>query len=261
MHFHNIRQVYLRIVRKECFLTFATMQLFYVPKIEGEFAYFDEVEARHCVQVLRKKAGDTVHFVDGRGGFYEGIIEETAKKNCVAKIVDTKPDGQTRSYKLHIAIAPTKNIARLEWFLEKATEIGIDSITPIVCDHSERTKLRLDRLEKVVVAAMKQSLKATLPTVNALTRFKDFLATVNASQAQLFIAHCEESDKISLQANYQKGKNVIILIGPEGDFSTSEIHLANEHGFRSITLGNSRLRTETAGVVAVNLIQFLNNEG
>lgn len=239
--------------------TFAPMQLFYITNISGDFAHFDEIEARHCVQVLRKKVGDIVHFVDGQGGFYKGEIDETGKKKCVVKILEHQADFAKRNFYLHIAIAPTKNIARLEWFLEKATEIGIDEITPILCDHSERTKIRHDRLEKVLVAAMKQSLKAKLPKLNNLQKLEVFFQNMEKENRQLFIAHCEDGEKSELQHNYQKGNNVVVLIGPEGDFSNREINMAFEHDFSSITLGESRLRTETAGIVACTYLNFLNS--
>jgi 16S rRNA (uracil1498-N3)-methyltransferase len=238
--------------------TFAAMQLFYVTNINGEFAHFDEIEARHCVQVLRKKEGDFVHFIDGKGGFYKGEIDETGKKKCVVKILDHQPDFAKRNFHLHIAIAPTKNIARLEWFLEKTTEIGIDEITPILCDHSERTKIRLDRLQKVLISAMKQSLKAKLPKLNEPQKLDAFIKQIDKDNQELYIAHCADGEKNDLKHNYQKGKNVLVLIGPEGDFSNREIQLAFEHDFSSITLGESRLRTETAGIVACTYLNFMN---
>jgi len=234
------------------------MQLFYVTNIEGDFAYLDEVEARHAVQVLRKSVGDALNFVDGKGTFYKGEIDETGKKKCVLKILEKIERFAARNFYLHIVIAPTKNIARLEWFLEKATEIGIDEITLVFCDHSERTKVRMDRLGKVLVSAMKQSLKATLPQLNEPQKLATFFKSNKFEKGQLFIAHCADGEKNTLQNNYQKEENVTLLIGPEGDFSAREIELANQHGFGSITFGESRLRTETAGIYACTVLNFLN---
>ena len=237
------------------------MTLFYTNQIEANTAYLSEEEARHCIQVLRKKVGDRLQWVDGRGGFYEGQITETGKKKCIINIQKHIPTFQKRDYHIHIAIAPTKNIHRLEWFLEKTTEIGIDSITPILCQRSERKKIRLDRLEKILVAAMKQSLKAYLPDLQALTPFNQFIEQKKmASTTKKFIAHCNNGfEKLALKDNYQTGKDVCILIGPEGDFSPKEIQLAVQYGFSGASLGKSRLRTETAGIVACHTIHLLND--
>ena len=234
------------------------MNLFYTTDIQGDLAYLPEEEARHCVQVLRRKLGDTLHFVDGKGGFYEGEIIEAGKKNCCLRIQKQQMEYNKKAFRLHIAIAPTKNIARLEWFLEKATEIGIHEITPLICQRSERRRLRIDRLEKILLSAMKQSLKAYLPKLNDLTNFKDFMEGNFEETTQTFMAHCDYEENSALHQNYQKGKDVIILIGPEGDFSTEEVAFAQAKGFEGILLGKDRLRTETAGMVACHTINFLN---
>lgn len=236
------------------------MILFYTTHIEKNTAYLPEEEARHCVQVLRKKIGDSLYFVDGKGGYYEGQITETGKKRCIIEIEKHLPHFQQRHHRLHIAIAPTKNINRLEWFLEKSTEIGIDTITPILCQRSERKKVRLDRLEKILVSAMKQSVKAYLPQLQPLVRFKEWIKSLNLpSPTQKFIAHCDAAfEKLPLKDNYEVGKDVCILIGPEGDFSPEEIQLVMQHGFSGVSLGQSRLRTETAGIVACHTINLLN---
>jgi 16S rRNA (uracil1498-N3)-methyltransferase len=235
------------------------MNLFFCQNIENDLDFLPETEARHCVQVLRKQIGDAVSLVDVKGGFYEGVIEETGKKKCVVKIQKQTQNFYKRNHFLHIAIAPTKNIDRFEWFLEKATEIGIDEITPLYCEHSERKNIRLDRLEKIVLSAMKQSLKAYLPKLNELTKFSNFMATLEKNNDPKFVAHCQIGEKTHLKNNALKDQNVTILIGPEGDFSPSEIQLANQHDFGSITLGSSRLRTETAGVVACHIVNLLND--
>jgi len=236
------------------------MNLFYTNNIDdtGQLAQFGEEEARHCVQVLRKQVGDHLHFVDGKGGLFEGEIVEAAKKKCVLKIIKHTPNYHQRSFNLHIGIAPTKNIARLEWFLEKATEIGIDEITPILCNHSERNRIRTDRLSKRVLSAMKQSLKAYLPKLNELISYKDFIKNVEALNHLKYIAHCDYEKNIHLKEKYQTGRDVIMLIGPEGDFSNEEIQMAFENGFEGVGLGKERLRTETAGIVACHTLNLLN---
>ncbi|MEN0004784.1 MAG: 16S rRNA (uracil(1498)-N(3))-methyltransferase [Bacteroidota bacterium] len=234
------------------------MQLFYTPHIDGTAIRLEEEEARHCAQVLRKQVGDTIQVVDGRGGFYEVELLEVQKKACLGQITHQQMDFGKRPYYLHLAIAPTKNIARLEWFLEKATEIGIDEISLFTSHHSERRRVRLDRLERIVVSAMKQSVKAYLPKLNELVDFPTFIQQLQFD-GKRYIAHCQAGEKASLKNNYPPEANVCILIGPEGDFSLDEIQLAEANGFEGLSLGTSRLRTETAGVVACHSINFLNN--
>lgn len=236
------------------------MILFYTNSINGDYARFAEEEARHCLQVLRKSAGDPLTFVDGQGGWYEGVIDETGKRHFIAKITSRKMDFGKRDFRLHIAIAPTKNNDRLEWFLEKATEFGIDEITPLNCEYSERTKIRTDRLEKILLSAMKQSLRTYLPQLNELTNFKAFVKKIaTGGPGTRFIAHCQDENLQHLKDNCSKGENVTILIGPEGDFSPAEIALANEAGFKNISLGRARLRTETAGVAACHIVNLIND--
>jgi 16S rRNA (uracil1498-N3)-methyltransferase len=242
------------------------MNLFFSDDIRGDFAWFDEEEARHGVQVLRKKAGDQIQFVDGEGGWYEGLIEESAKWHLVVKIVSRKEEVGKKNYRLHLAVAPTKSIERFEWFLEKATEIGIDEITPLHCEHSERTKIRNDRLQKILLSAMKQSLRAYLPKLDALTDFEQFLKhlpTTNhhAPIKNHFIAHCRSENLPHLKSNLQPAQDVTILIGPEGDFSQREIDLATGHGFQSVSLGEARLRTETAAIVACHTVNLTMTQG
>ncbi|MCB0624332.1 MAG: 16S rRNA (uracil(1498)-N(3))-methyltransferase [Saprospiraceae bacterium] len=234
------------------------MNLFYTPHIHTGQAILAEEEARHCVQVLRHRPGDAVRVVDGRGGFYEGVLEQAGKRECVIRIEREWQEWGRRPYRLHLAVAPTKSIDRFEWFLEKAVEIGVDEISPLLCEHSERRQLRVDRLQKVALSAMKQSLKAYLPEVNELRSFSQFLRELEGD-GQRFIAHCREGDKASLKDNYRPGSDVIILVGPEGDFSEEEIRQAGEAGFEPVHLGESRLRTETAGVVACHTIYLLNS--
>lgn len=231
------------------------MQLFYTQNISDNIATFTEEEARH-IQVLRKKVGDVLHFVDGVGGMYRGEIMEVHKKQCMLSILQHTPSYNQRKVHLHIAIAPTKNINRLEWFLEKATEIGIDEITPILCDRSERKKIRTDRLNKILLSAMKQSLKASLPILNELTDCQDFIKQKNDNLK--FIAYCNDDALSHLKKEYSPSQNVTIMIGPEGDFSEKEVKLALANNYQGVSLGKSRLRTETAGVVACHIIEMLN---
>jgi 16S rRNA (uracil1498-N3)-methyltransferase len=230
------------------------MQLFFTKNITGNTATFDAEEARH-LQVLRKKIGDQLHFVDGEGGMYLGEIIEVHKKQCMLRILEHDSSYNERKVKLHIAIAPTKNIARLEWFLEKATEIGIDEITPILCDRSERKRIRTDRLEKITMSAMKQSLKAYLPKLNELTDYQDFIEQSNDDIK--YIAYCNDDALKHLKKEYSSAENVTVLIGPEGDFSPKEVKLALGNGYKGISLGASRLRTETAGIAACHIVNLM----
>ena len=225
-----------------------SMHLFYAPNITTPEYLLNEEEAKHCTRVLRLTAGSTIYLVDGKGGFYTAEITDISSKHCRATITQEQCEYGKRPYRLHIAMAPTKNIDRFEWFLEKATEIGIDEITPLLCEHSERKIVKKERLEKIVEAAMKQSLKAYRPIVNELCSFEQLVGTAQADEK--LIAHCYNTPKPLLKNVIKPQKDVIILIGPEGDFSPKEVELAKQHGFNDITLGDSRLRTETAGVVA-----------
>ncbi|MEL7118170.1 MAG: 16S rRNA (uracil(1498)-N(3))-methyltransferase [Bacteroidota bacterium] len=213
-------------------------------------------ETRHVVQVMRMKVGEQINIVDGKGIWYKANIVELMRKHCAVKIFETEDRSALHDYKVNIAIAPTKNINRFEWFLEKVTEIGINSISPIFCERSERKKVRMDRLHKVMVAAMKQSLKAKLPLLNEPVRFDDFVE--QKLEEQKFIAYLGEDVKGHLKSNYEKEQNVTILIGPEGDFSDDEIQKAKGKGFIGVSLGPSRLRTETAGIAACHIINLLN---
>jgi len=231
------------------------MALFYVPNLAAVHVLPEE-ESQHAVKVLRLQAGDGITVVDGVGGFYNASIINPHPKHCTFEITETVLEFGKRDYKLHIAIAPTKNIERLEWFIEKATEIGIDEITPVICRFSERKIVKEERLEKIIVSAAKQSLKAYFPKLNPLCTFDELLK--NHQTSQKFIAHCYEEDKKLLQTEIQKSSDVLILIGPEGDFSKEEVQKAISLGFVPVSLGNSRLRTETAGVVACHTVAVLN---
>lgn len=236
------------------------MNLFYATAISEGFAVLPEEEARHCIQSLRHRVGDTIYVTDGKGGFYETRITEAGKKQCVAHIEKAVQDYGRRNHYLHLAIAPTKNINRLEWFLEKATEIGIDEITPLVSEHSERRQLRPARLEKILLSAMKQSLKAYLPKLNDLAGFSEFIqrpVPVGEGTGR-YIAYLGQGVKGHLKDNYQPGRGVCLLVGPEGGFSEAEARAAVAAGFTPVSLGPGRLRTETAGIVACHTINLLN---
>jgi len=231
------------------------MQLFYCPEILNGTLYLNPDESRHCVKVLRKKIGDVIHLIDGCGEFYEVKINLASQKKVGFEILKTWEE-EKRPYKLHIAIAPTKNMDRFEWFLEKVTEIGVDEITPLFCDRSERKTIKQERLNKILLSATKQSLKAKLPVLNAPITFRDFI--LKNQSTSCYIAHCENQNKESLKN--LPSSNTTILIGPEGDFSSNEISLALENEFTPIHLGNSRLRTETAGVVACHTVALQNEK-
>lgn len=233
------------------------MNLFYTPDITGDYYTLNPEESKHCVRVLRFTEGEPVALVDGRGNWYEGNIDQANVKGCGIKVTKKIGHYGKRPCRLHIAIAPTKNIDRIEWMLEKCTEMGIDEITLLNTKHSERKIVKEERLEKVIISAMKQSLKAYLPKLNPMVEFRTFITS--CQEQQKFIAHCHSGDKKRLDEVYQPGADVIILIGPEGDFSVEEVELAEKYGFIPVTLGTSRLRTETAGIVGCHSINFMNH--
>lgn len=235
------------------------MQLFYNPNISenSKEVNFDKEESRHIIKVLRMKEGDSFKITNGKGSFFDAEIISANPKACLVKILSEEIQKPI-PYQLHLVVAPTKLNDRYEWFLEKATEIGVSEITPIICDHSERKVIKAERYEKIIQSAMKQSLKAYIPILNEAISFKDFLKSENQLDDLKFIAHCEETDKRSLKSVLLPNKRISILIGPEGDFSTKEIELAKKAGYIPVTLGESRLRTETAAVVASHSVAFIN---
>ncbi|MGK0412230.1 MAG: 16S rRNA (uracil1498-N3)-methyltransferase [Polaribacter sp.] len=234
------------------------MQLFYNADIDSNTSSltFDKIESRHIVRVLRKKESDILHITNGKGFLFDAKIMIASDKKCIAEIMKVQEKPKPWSYYVHIAIAPTKNNDRIEWFLEKATEIGIDEITPIICSNSERRIVKLERFEKIIQSAMKQSLKFTLPKINEPVKFNEFIN--QDFTGTICIAHCEEQNKNLLQAIVKPSQKTTILIGPEGDFSLDEIKKALNKKFIPISLGERRLRTETAGLVAVNIVSFVN---
>jgi 16S rRNA (uracil1498-N3)-methyltransferase len=212
-------------------------------------------ESFHCIKVLRMRAGDKINLSDGIGNLYEGQIMAQDIKNCPVMLLNVIPDSGKRQFRLHMAVAPTKNIARFEWFLEKATEIGIDEITPLLCEHSERVNIRVDRLQKIILSAAMQSVKTYLPVLHEPAKFKDFIR-LNQYTSR-FVAYVEEQQPHHLKNAY-KGGDCTILIGPEGDFSKSEMESAFQQNFLPVSLGPSRLRTETAAIVACHTINIAN---
>ncbi|MGY8933815.1 MAG: 16S rRNA (uracil(1498)-N(3))-methyltransferase [Flavobacteriales bacterium] len=236
------------------------MQLFYNPTItkDSKEIKFDKEESRHIFKVLRKQEGSVLNLTNGKGFFFKVRLQSNLK-NCMATVLEVKKQ-EPLPYSLHLVVAPTKLNDRYEWFLEKATEIGVTEITPIICEHSERKIIKIERFDKKIQSAMKQSLSAFLPKINKAIPFGDFLKLQKGNLHQKLIAHCEESKKQSLKSVLKPNDNTILLIGPEGDFSTNEINESIKAGFIPVTLGTSRLRTETAAIVACHSVAFINED-
>ena len=233
------------------------MNLFYAPYIVEPVTTLSEEESKHIIRVLRKQEGDTIYFTDGKGYIYKTTITVANPKSCIVEVIEKKTGEDKCNFELHIAIAPTKNIARTEWFLEKSTEIGIHQITPIICSHSERKDIKHERLNKVITSAMKQSLKSFHPKLNSKTSFKDFIdIPFNGNK---YIAYIDKNVTLELSKAYG-GKDALVLIGPEGDFSPEEVEQAIKQGYVPVRLGKSRLRTETAGLVACHTINLINSQ-
>ncbi len=231
------------------------MNWFYQPEIPTGNHTLQDEEFRHCVKVLRKKTGDEIQLIDGKGKYYIAIIDSIEKHRCTFTIKNVEEEPQ-RTYTIHLAVAPTKNQDRLEWFVEKAIEFGVDQISFIQCVHSERTTVKQERIDRIAVSAMKQSGRATLPGFSPLTSLKLFMDSEGADQK--FIAHVDQQNQDHLLQKATPGKKYIVLIGPEGDFSEEEIDLALTNGFQKISLGNYRLRTETAAIAACQILHLVN---
>jgi 16S rRNA (uracil1498-N3)-methyltransferase len=233
------------------------MQIFYAPDISGDTYTLDKRESKHLIRVLRMTKGADVRLIDGKGNLYEGIISEPDHNKCTIVITSKTKDFEKRNYWLHIAISPLKNPERFEWFIEKSVEIGIDEITPLICKNTEKPGIKSERVNNLIISAMKQSLKATKTVLNEPGSFKDFInKDLNGIR---MIAHCYDLNKRSKVSDvYSKNENATILIGPEGDFSEEEIDSAVNKGFSPVHLGPSRLRTETAGVAACHSIYIIN---
>lgn len=233
------------------------MQLFYnqhIKETDSSFV-FDKEESKHIIKVLRKKESDILFVTNGLGFLFKTEISLASDSKCTVNVISFEKQ-EIPKFNLHLAVAPTKMNERYEWFLEKATEIGIQEITPIICEHSERKVIKIDRFQKIVESAMKQSLRYYIPKLNEPITFKDFIK--KKIEGQKFIAHCEETDKKSLKSELKTNSDVTILIGPEGDFSVKEIQLALDNNYNPVSLGNTRLRTETAAVVACHSVVYTN---
>lgn len=232
------------------------MQLFFDPNFASHNNTLNPEESKHCIRVLRHKNGDEISILNGKGAIYTTKIIEANPKACKLEIINEELEN-IRPFNLHIAVAPTKNIDRFEWFLEKATEIGIEQITPILCQHSERKIIKPERLEKVIIAATKQSLKSYKPILNPIVSFNELVERYK-NNTNNYIAHCYNSPKELLKTAYPPNNNTLILIGPEGDFSENEVENAIRNNFSAISLGHARLRTETAAVMGCATINLIN---
>ena len=240
------------------------MQLFYSSDIIPPIHTLSEEESKHCVRVLRLGVGDMLHITDGKGNLYHCRIVEAHQHHCTVEVVETFAEYEKLPYSLTMAVAPTKNIDRYEWFLEKATEMGVDIVVPVIGEHSERRIIKPERLEKILVSAAKQSLKGAVPQLKDAVTVKEFLK--GSAPGVKHIAYCGEQEKVTLAAAVAQAKEmaaqhslpaITILIGPEGDFSPAEVEAAIAAGYRPLTLGDSRLRTETAAVAAVAGVYFM----
>jgi 16S rRNA (uracil1498-N3)-methyltransferase len=227
----------------------------FLAKISGKRAILDPEESWHCSRVLRKRSGDEIKLIDGTGNFYDGRLEIVSDKACEATVLSGPTPSPQRNYRIHLAIAPTKQMDRIEWLVEKAVEIGVDEISFIICEHSERTTIKTDRIEKIVLSAVKQSLQALLPKVNAGQKFVDFIG--NVAEPHKYIAWCGEDEKKEIRDLTFRGRSTLVLIGPEGDFSQQEVNMAHQKGFINLSLGINRLRTETAGLAVVHAASIL----
>ena len=233
------------------------MRLFYNKDLSEDDSrlIIEREESRHIVRVLRKKVGDTIYVTNGKGILFTTKIDVINKNNTELKIINSKKESKSK-FHINIAVAPTKNNDRIEWFIEKSTEIGINTISTVLCEKSERKKIKIDRLEKITISAMKQSLQLHKPIIEELVSFEEFIK--NCKSDNKFIAHCKENEKLFLNNCKIKAKTITVLIGPEGGFSDNEIDLAEKHGFISVSLGNNRLRTETAAIAATQILSAYN---
>lgn len=233
------------------------MQIFYAPDIDGNIYTLDERESKHCVRVLRMKKGDQVRLIDGKGNLYEAVISEPDPKQCTIAVISVTRGFETRNYRLHIGISPLKNYERFEWFIEKSVEIGVDEITPLICRNTEKPGIKKERINNLIISAMKQSLKSTLTVLNDPCTFTGFIG--KEFPGRRMIAHCDqEPERIRIGDACHKGDDALVLIGPEGDFSEEEIAHAVSRGFLPVHLGKSRLRSETAGITACCSVYYIN---
>jgi 16S rRNA (uracil1498-N3)-methyltransferase len=234
------------------------MHLFYCSETGSDKATLDRSESQHCIKVLRLKKNDTINLIDGKGSFYEAVIVSDNPHKCEVKVVKQLRDFNNRNFYLHVAIAPTRNADRFEWFIEKATETGIDEITPVICSRSERKTVKMERLGKIVISAMKQAIIARMPKINRVQNFDEFIIGPDVSGCNKYIFHCNDTNRQKIRDIYVPGSGVLALIGPEGDFTGEEIDAALKNNFQPVSLGKNRLRTETAGVAVCQIFNFLN---
>ncbi len=227
----------------------------FIANINDQLASLTAEESWHCTKVLRKKTGEKIHLIDGKGNFYEGILELISEKKCTAKVTHGPVAQAPRNYFLHLAIAPTKQMDRIEWLIEKAIEIGCDEISFFSSKNSERTSVKTDRIVKIVESAVKQSLQAFIPKVNELVSFKEFIQNQKADQK--LIAHCYTLPKTHIKEIIFKNVSTLVLIGPEGDFTVDEVDQALQQNYKTISLGNNRLRSETAGLYVCQAASIL----
>lgn len=237
------------------------MEIFYASEIDGSVCFLDREEAAHCVKVLRHRCGDEVNVIDGRGTLYRCRLTSDSPKGCRAEILSREPGWGSHPYRLDMAVCPTKNNDRYEWFVEKAVEVGVDVISPVIGEHSERKVYKTERAEKIALSAAKQSLKSEVPVIEEPCSVKEFILRNAAGKAMKLIAYCFEDEthprtSIKTALAGSDADDVIVLIGPEGDFSKEEAALAIENGFIPVHLGASRLRTETAAVTAAEAVYF-----
>ena len=233
------------------------MQLFYDPDIQAGPRELRPEEAQHVARVLRKRPGDRIDLVDGRGGWFSAVLDEVTKRHVLLTATELRREARRAPHRTTLLVAPTKNIDRFEWLLEKATEIGVDRIVPVRCEHSERKRLRNDRLARVLESAMKQSLRAWLPELAELTPLDEALSTAPPA-AQRLLAYLGAPDTPGLANTYRPGRDVVLAVGPEGGFGPAEAARARELGYGFVRLGPHRLRTETAAVVAVHTVEMMN---
>lgn len=231
------------------------MNLFFQPLLPQGVFYLDQDESRHAVKVLRKNVGDQIRLTDGQGMFYDATITVADPFRCTFDINDRIPEPR-RNFAIHIAISPTKNPDRIEWFVEKSVELGVDEITLLKCDHTERQFVKLERLQKMAISAMKQSLKASLPIIHPLINFRNIVLT--SGSADKYIAHVDNANQVHLRDVVRAGSSYLVLVGPEGDFTDEEVGLAEAHAFKKVSLGASRLRTETAGLAVCHILNLAN---
>ena len=235
------------------------MQVFYSPEIFNGNFFLNKTESQHCIRVLRLSKYDIINLIDGKGGLFEARIISENPNRCEVQLIKQVKNNSKRDFYLHIAIALTKSIARFEWFIEKATEIGIDEITPLICTRSERRTIKMERPQKIIISSMKQALVTLKPNLNEIKTFSEFISDSGKTKFNKYICHCSEGNSQKLKEIYRPGSNVIAVIGPEGDFTDEEIKFAEKNKFQSVTLGNNRLRTETAGITICQILNFLND--